>query len=163
MVDAVSNARLAYITLCVIASEEVRERNAYPWDKTILSLVKSDEIWNDLPFVHRVMEEFNKILDKFQRDVHTLRDVLSVIKSIRTGTIHDHFTWKEGLLETEEQYTLINHRKVEGNSLQANLDGRLKIMHSDEIFLAYLLDSGHMGQSFSSNPYMRAKNSFKKF
>ena len=50
MVDAVSNARLVFHNLVFIASEEVRERNAYPWDKTILSLLKSDEIWNDLPF-----------------------------------------------------------------------------------------------------------------
>ena len=66
-------------------------------------------------------------------------------------------------LETEEQYTIIIHRKIKVKSLQVSLNGRLKMMHSDEIFLAYLLDSGHMGQSFSSNPYMRAKNSFKKF
>ena len=97
MVDDVSNARLAFHNLVFIASEELRERNAYPWDKTILSLLKSDEIWNDLPFVHRVLEEFNKILNKFQSDLPTLEDILSIIKSILTGTIHDLFAWKEGL------------------------------------------------------------------
>ena len=97
MVDAVSNARLAFHNLVFIASEEVRETNAYPWDKTILSLLQSDEIWNDLPFVHRVLEEFNKILNKFQSDLPTLEDILSIIKSILTGTIHDLFAWKEGL------------------------------------------------------------------
>ena len=126
MVDAVSNTRLAFHNVVFIASKEVQERNAYPWDKTILSLLRSDEIWNDLPFFHRVLEEFNKILGKFQCDVPTLGDVLAVIESIRSGTIHDLFVWKEGLLETEEQYTIISHRKIKGKLLQARLDSRLE-------------------------------------
>ena len=85
-----------------IASEGVRERNAYPWEKIILLLLKYDETWNDLPFVHRVLEELNKILDKFQSDVHTLGDVLSVIKIIRTGTVDDLFAWKEELLDKKK-------------------------------------------------------------
>ena len=161
MVDAVSNSRLSFHNLMLITSEEVQERNAYPWDKTINSLLKSDEIWNDLPFIHRVLEEFNKILDKFYSDVPTLGDVLSVIKVIRTETIHDLFSWKEGLLETIKQYTLISHQKITGKSLQARLDDRLNMMHSDKGFLADLLYTRHMGQSFSSNQYTRVKGFLK--
>ena len=138
-----------------------RERNAYPWDKTILSLLKSDEIWNDLPFVDRVLDQFNKILDTFQSDAPTLVDVSFVIKSIRTGTFI-FFAWKEGPLETEEQYTIISHRKIDVNSLQVSLNGRLKMMHSDEVFLADLLDPKHIGQSFSSNKYTLAKDFLEK-
>ena len=65
--------------------------------------------------------------------------------------------WKEGPLETEEHYTVIRHRNIKVNSLQVRLNGRLKMMHSDEVFLEDLLDPRHMVQSFSSNKYMLAK------
>ena len=72
------------------------------------------------------------------------------------------FAWKEGPLETEEQYTVISHRKIKVKSLQVGLNGRLKMMHRDEVFLADLLDPRHMGQSFSSNKYTLAEDFLKK-
>ena len=41
MVDAISNARLAFHNLVFISPEELRKRNAYTWNKNILLLLKS--------------------------------------------------------------------------------------------------------------------------
>ena len=65
-------------------------------------MLKSDEIKTDLPYAHRVLGEFNKILDKFQSDVPTLECVLSVTETIRTRSTHDLLEWKEDL-ENEDQ------------------------------------------------------------
>ena len=72
------------------------------------------------------------------------------------------FAWKEGPLETEEQYNIISHRKINVNSLHVSLNGRFKMMHSDEVFFADLLDPKHIGQSFSSNQYTLAKDFLEK-
>ena len=75
---------------------------------------------------------------------------------------HSYFCMGGRPLETEEQYTIISHRKFSVQSLQVRLYGHLKIMHSDEVFLAALLNPRHMGQIFSSNKYTLAKDFLRK-
>ena len=56
----------------------------------------------------------------------TLGDVLSVIESIHTGTIHHLLEWKEDHYEIKDQYTLNNLMRFSGKSLTSRVGCRSK-------------------------------------
>ena len=123
------------------------------------------KIWRDMerlairPSSPRPIQQYARYVSKWRTHVRKC----FICYQEHSHWNHSYFcAWKEGPLETEEQYTIISHRKISVKSLQVRLYGHLKIMHSDEVFLAALLNPRHMGQSFSSIKYTLAKDFLKK-